>query len=411
MRCGEREERLWEGCALLVLPAFPLGLAGALSASFLRRVRLLLLPLLWLRRLLLPLQSRIRVVRLRFRIAFPNKNWVDESRKCRCGHSLTDCFLLIVEFGFVLFRFVMRFFVFIPVSWIRLLLWIGIGIGIRKLLLFFEFGLCGTRCAVMNFEIFRYNEDVGKSWMQTYRVNLNECGPMVLDALIKIKNEMDGTLTFRRSCREGICGSCAMNVRGGNTLACLKPIQEAANGETVTIFPLPHMPVLKDLVPDLSVFFEHHKSVRPWLELTPEQRSQPREMLQSKEDRKKLDGLYECILCACCSTACPSYWWSYDSDQQYLGPAVLLQAFRWISDSRDAKRTERLAELALDEHKMLKCHGIFACSRACPKGLDPAYAIYELKRASHNLLSTSEMLSVSELRPDRIASEEEAAQA
>jgi len=193
----------------------------------------------------------------------------------------------------------------------------------------------------MKFEIYRFNQDEGKPRMQTYEINLKECGPMILDALIKIKSEQDGSLTFRRSCREGICGSCAMNIGGSNTLACLQKIKDSSSASnTIKIYPLPHMPVIKDLVPDLSNFYEQHKTIRPWLELTPEQMKQEREILQSKEDRKKLDGLYECILCACCSTSCPSYWWSEGGNKDYLGPAVLLQAYRWIADSRDVKREE-----------------------------------------------------------------------
>jgi succinate dehydrogenase (ubiquinone) iron-sulfur subunit len=143
--------------------------------------------------------------------------------------------------------------------------------------------------------------------MQTYQVNLNECGPMMLDALIKIKNEIDPTLTFRRSCREGICGSCAMNIEGGNTLACLSRIDRDA-GKEVKIYPLPNTFVIKDLVPDLTNFYRQYKSIEPYLK---QKKAAPeKENLQSIEDRKKLDGLYECILCACCSTSCPSYWWN-----------------------------------------------------------------------------------------------------
>ncbi len=182
--------------------------------------------------------------------------------------------------------------------------------------------------------------------MQSYTINTKECGPMVLDALIKIKNEQDATLTFRRSCREGICGSCAMNMAGSNGLACLKKIKDVTSGSKVTIYPLPHMPVVKDLVPDLSQFYEQHKTIRPWLELSPAKAKLPREVLQSPDNRKKLDGLYECILCACCSTSCPSYWWSEGGTKDYLGPAILLQAYRWVSDSRDDKRADRLDQLS-----------------------------------------------------------------
>ena len=183
---------------------------------------------------------------------------------------------------------------------------------------------------VRSFQIYRWDPDSGENpRTDTYDIDLDACGPMVLDALIKIKNEVDTTLTFRRSCREGICGSCSMNIDGMNTLACLKPIEDV-KGE-VKIHPLPHMPVVKDLVPDLSQIYAQLRSVEPWLKAdTPP--PPDGERLQSKEERAKLDGLWECILCFCCSTACPSYWWNGD---RYLGPAVLLQAYRWIADSRD----------------------------------------------------------------------------
>jgi len=232
---------------------------------------------------------------------------------------------------------------------------------------------------IVQVEVYRYSQEEGKPRMQTYPVNLKECGPMVLDALIKIKNEQDSTLTFRRSCREGICGSCAMNIDGTNTLACLKYIKDALRGNKMVIYPLPHMPIIKDLVPDMSHFYEQHKSIRPWLELTPAQMKSDREVLQSKENRQKLDGLYECILCACCSTSCPSYWWSEAGTRDYLGPAILLQAYRWISDSRDTQRTERLKQLSEGEYKLYKCHTIMNCTKVCPKHLNPAKAIANIK--------------------------------
>ncbi len=212
--------------------------------------------------------------------------------------------------------------------------------------------------------------------MSTYPVNLDECGPMVLDALIKIKNEQDPSLTFRRSCREGICGSCAMNIDGTNTLACLCYITKGT--EATKINPLPHMYVVKDLVTDLSNFYDQYKSIKPWLQTKVEGSHDldHGEFLQSKEDRKKLDGMYECILCACCSTSCPSYWWSAD---QYLGPAVLMQAYRWIEDSRDELTKERLAQLD-DSFKLYRCHTIMNCSKTCPKGLNPGKAIGNLKK-------------------------------
>ena len=223
------------------------------------------------------------------------------------------------------------------------------------------------------FKIYRYDPDTEDNpRLDTYFVNLDDCGPMVLDALLWIKNNIDATLTLRRSCREGICGSCAMNIDGLNTLACTKGMEEIAG--VVRVYPLPHMPVIKDLVPDLSTFYAQHRSVEPWLKTTtPAPRT---EWLQSKEERNKLDGLYECILCACCSTSCPSYWWNGD---KYLGPAVLLQAYRWLIDSRDEATMERLDGLE-DPFKLYRCHTIMNCSKACPKGLNPAKAIAEIKK-------------------------------
>ncbi|HVY18434.1 MAG TPA: succinate dehydrogenase iron-sulfur subunit [Rhodopila sp.] len=227
---------------------------------------------------------------------------------------------------------------------------------------------------VREFKIYRWSPDDGKNpRTDTYEIDLDACGPMVLDALIKIKNEVDPTLTFRRSCREGICGSCAMNIDGGNTLACLKPIEEVKG--TVKIHPLPHMPVVKDLVPDLSQVYAQYQSVKPWMQAdTPP--PPDGERLQSKEERAKLDGMWECILCFCCSTSCPSYWWNGD---RYLGPAVLLQAYRWIADSRDEATGERLDELE-DPFKLYRCHTIMNCTDTCPKGLNPAKAIASIKQ-------------------------------
>jgi succinate dehydrogenase / fumarate reductase iron-sulfur subunit len=195
----------------------------------------------------------------------------------------------------------------------------------------------------------------------------------VLDAVIKIKNEIDPTLTFRRSCREGICGSCAMNIDGTNTLACTKPIAEVRGD--VKINPLPHLPVVKDIVPDLSHFYAQYATIRPWIR-TQSTTPPDRERLQSKEDREKLDGLYECILCACCSTSCPSYWWN---GERYLGPAILLQAYHWLADSRDEATGERLDDLE-DPFRLYRCHTIMNCTRTCPKGLNPAKAIAEIKK-------------------------------
>jgi succinate dehydrogenase / fumarate reductase, iron-sulfur subunit len=223
------------------------------------------------------------------------------------------------------------------------------------------------------FKIYRWNQDDGKNpQTDTYHVDMDECGPMVLDALVKIKNEQDPTLTFRRSCREGICGSCAMNIDGTNTLACLKACEDV-KGE-VRIYPLPHMPVIKDLVPDLTRFYAQHRSIEPWLKTTTP--TPQTEWKQSKEERELLDGLYECILCACCSTSCPSYWWNGD---RYLGPAVLLQAYRWLIDSRDEATGDRLDNLE-DPFRLYRCHTIMNCAKACPKGLSPAKAIAEIKK-------------------------------
>ncbi|GAB4176016.1 MAG: succinate dehydrogenase iron-sulfur subunit [Thalassobaculales bacterium] len=224
------------------------------------------------------------------------------------------------------------------------------------------------------FKIYRYDPDSGENpRVDTYTLDLDDCAPMVLDALIKIKNEVDTTLTFRRSCREGICGSCAMNIDGTNTLACLKPIDEV-KGE-VRIYPLPHMPVIKDLVPDLSVPYAQLASIEPWLQAdTPPPPDGERR--QSPEERAKLDGLWECVLCFCCSTSCPSYWWNGD---RYLGPAVLLQAYRWIADSRDEETGRRLDNLE-DPFRLYRCHTIMNCTKTCPKGLNPARAIAEIKK-------------------------------
>ena len=226
---------------------------------------------------------------------------------------------------------------------------------------------------VRAFKIYRWDPDTGENpRMDTYELDLDKCGPMVLDALIQIKNQVDTTLTFRRSCREGICGSCSMNIDGLNTLACLKPIEDVV-GE-VRINPLPHMPVVKDLVPDLSHIYAQLTSIQPWLKAdTPPPPDSER--LQSKEERAKLDGLWECILCFCCSTACPSYWWNGD---RYLGPAVLLQAYRWIADSRDEDTGNRLDQLQ-DPFRLYRCHTIMNCARTCPKGLNPAEAIGNIK--------------------------------
>ena len=227
------------------------------------------------------------------------------------------------------------------------------------------------------FKIYRWSPDDEKNpRMDTYEVDLDDCGPMVLDAVMKIKSEIDTSLTFRRSCREGICGSCAMNIDGTNTLACTKAISDVKGD--IKIYPLPHMPVVRDLVVDMKNFYKQYKEIKPWLHTTKKGNG---EHIQTIEERRKLDGMYECILCACCSTSCPSYWWNGD---KYLGPAVLLQAYRWINDSRDGDKKERLKKVA-DELKLYRCHTIMNCTNSCPKGLNPAKAIGSIKK----MLATS----------------------
>ncbi len=227
---------------------------------------------------------------------------------------------------------------------------------------------------VKTFRIYRYDPESGETpRVDVYKVDMSTCGPMVLDALIKIKNETDATLTFRRSCREGICGSCAMNIDGLNTLACTRSCEDISGD--VKIYPLPHMPVVKDLVADLTQFYAQYAAVKPWLQ-TRTPAPPDRERLQSKEDQQKIDRASACILCACCSTACPSYWWNSD---RYLGPAALLAAHRWIVDSRDEATGERLDTLE-DPFRLYRCHTIMNCTEACPKDLNPARAIGEIKK-------------------------------
>jgi len=235
--------------------------------------------------------------------------------------------------------------------------------------------MTSTSNNIKHYQIYRWDpEKKEQPYLQTYSIDRAKCGPMVLDALIKIKNEIDPTLTFRRSCREGICGSCAMNIDGENTLACIKEIDKSDS--VSTIYPLPHMYVIKDLVPDLTNFYAQYKSVEPWLKSkTPQEKG--KEHYQSIENRAKLDGLYECILCACCSTSCPSYWWN---SEKYLGPAILLQAYRWIADSRDDYTNERLEDLN-DAYKLYRCHTIMNCSKTCPKHLNPGKAIAMIKKS------------------------------
>ena len=224
------------------------------------------------------------------------------------------------------------------------------------------------------FEIYRYDPDSGGNpRLDTFHVDLDDCGPMVLDALFWIKNKVDSTLTFRRSCREGVCGSCAMNMDGTNWLACTRFISEMA--APATIYPLANMRIIKDLVPDLTHVFAQYAAIEPWLRSkTPEPE---KERLQSPEERSQLDGYYECILCFCCTSGCPSHWWNGD---RFLGPAVLLQAWRWLTDSRDDATGERLDELE-DPFRLYRCHTILNCTRTCPKGLNPGKAIAEIKKA------------------------------
>lgn len=224
------------------------------------------------------------------------------------------------------------------------------------------------------FRVYRWNPDTGENpRIDNFEVDLDSCGPMVLDAIIKIKNEIDPTLTFRRSCREGICGACAMNIDGTNTLACIKPMADIKGD--VKIIPLPHLGVVKDLVPDMTNFFAQYASIQPWIR-TQSVPLPDKERLQSPQEREKLDGLYECIMCACCTTACPSYWWNGD---KYLGPAVLLQAYRWLVDSRDEDTGERLDALD-DPFRLYRCHTIMNCTATCPKGLNPGKVIIEIKK-------------------------------
>ena len=226
---------------------------------------------------------------------------------------------------------------------------------------------------VKKVKVYRWTADENRNpRIDTFEIDLDDCGPMVLDALIKIKNEMDSSVTFRRSCREGVCGSCAMNIDGINTLACTRYIEDSHN--EVTIYPLPHMAVIKDLVPDLKQAYAQLTSIEPWLKSS--ENPPDREQLQTPDERRKIDGLYECILCYSCSTSCPSYWWNSD---RYLGPAVLLQAYRWLADSRDDHKGERLDNLE-DPFRLYRCHTIMNCTATCPKGLNPAKAIAEIKK-------------------------------
>jgi len=228
--------------------------------------------------------------------------------------------------------------------------------------------------ATRRLRIYRFNPTSGElPRLDTYELDPKSCGAMVLDALIQIKSSVDSTLTFRRSCREGICGSCAMNINGVNRLACTTSMKDLE--AEIRIYPLPHMPVVKDLVPDLTTFYAQYAAVQPWLK-TQTAAPPDGERRQSKAEQEKIDGPAACILCACCSTACPSYWWN---SERFLGPAALLAAYRWIIDSRDEATGERLDELE-DPFRLYRCHTIMNCTDVCPKDLNPAKAIAEIKK-------------------------------
>lgn len=238
---------------------------------------------------------------------------------------------------------------------------------------------------IVDVQVYRWSGKEGeKPYTQNYKVDVTECSPMVLDALLKIKNEQDPTLSFRRSCREGICGSCSMNIDGQTTLACTKPIKESITNGKIKIYPLPHMEVIRDLVTDLTHFFEQHREIRPYLMKNDDAalKQSKVEQHQSREDRRRLDGLYECILCACCSTSCPSYWWEGAQDDKFLGPAALLNAHRWISDTRDDFQADRLRQLAEADLKVYGCHQIMNCAVVCPKNLNPGLSIARMKDLS-----------------------------
>nr|YP_010620013.1 Succinate dehydrogenase subunit 2 [Symphyocladiella dendroidea]WAX04026.1 Succinate dehydrogenase subunit 2 [Symphyocladiella dendroidea] len=222
--------------------------------------------------------------------------------------------------------------------------------------------------------IYRWNPYLSLNpWFNIFPLKLLEVKQvMVLDLLFYIKNNYDSTLVFRRSCREGICGSCSMNINGFNSLACLESFNPKFS-QFLTIYPLPHMLILKDLVCDLTNFYNQYRLIKPWL--IQKETFNKKENLQSKVDRFVLDGLYECILCACCSASCPSYWWNYD---KYLGPAILLQTYKWLIDSRDTAQKTRSSFLN-NSLRLSKCHGITNCTKVCPKNLNPAQIINFLK--------------------------------
>jgi succinate dehydrogenase / fumarate reductase iron-sulfur subunit len=225
------------------------------------------------------------------------------------------------------------------------------------------------------FSVYRYNPDVDNApRMQDYELEIPEGRDMmVLDALQLLK-EQDPSIAYRRSCREGVCGSDGMNMNGKNGLACITPLSALSGQSKIVIRPLPGLPVVRDLVVDMSLFFQQYEKVKPFL-INDDKQPPARENLQSPEDRAKLDGLYECILCACCSTSCPSFWWNPD---KFIGPAGLLHAYRFLVDSRDTATDSRLSELD-DAYSVFRCHGIMNCVNVCPKGLNPTKAIGEIK--------------------------------
>lgn len=228
-----------------------------------------------------------------------------------------------------------------------------------------------TRIATLR--IYRFSPDSGEGpRMDTFRVDPDDCGPMLLDAIIWIKSKVDPTLTFRRSCREGICGSCSMTIDGTNWTACTRTIDELL--EPATVYPLANLPVIKDLVSDQTHLFAQYAVIEPWLKTkTP---APERERLQTIEQREALDGFSDCIMCFCCTSGCPSHWWN---GERFLGPAVLLTAWRWLADSRDEGKSERLKALD-DPFRLYRCHTILNCTRTCPRGLNPGKAISEIKR-------------------------------
>jgi len=226
---------------------------------------------------------------------------------------------------------------------------------------------------MIQLEIYRFDpEKGGEPAMQSYEVPVNKQGMKLLDALNYIKWHLDGTLTYRRSCGEGVCGSDGMNINGVNGLACITPV--AGLKQPIKVRPLPGMEVIRDLVVDTTHFFDQYRSIKPWLKA--ETPVPEHERLQTPDERAELDGMYECILCACCTTSCPSWWWNGD---RFLGPATLLQADRWIKDSRDEATGERLDQLE-DSFKLYRCHQIMNCMEACPKNLNPTKAIDHIKR-------------------------------